>query len=152
MDFFLVCVGIISLVVAPLLTGPAHSCQPSNHSTELHYTCGIVNRETSCLGVATLKFKRQQVVVEQYSIWLVDLQDHAAHMELFRTAAHDAPGGGNGMDGFEKLLVVRGLRLVRLARVLRMVGRFKARKSTASEVLKHADPVENIAWLALLGH
>lgn len=33
------------------------------------------------------------------------------------------------MDGFEKLLVVRGLRLLRLARVLRMVGRFKAHTS-----------------------
>ena len=33
--------------------------------------------------------------------------------------------GGTDMAGFEKLLVVRGLRLLRLARVLRMVGRFK---------------------------
>ena len=38
-------------------------------------------------------------------------------------------GGGTQMDGFEKLLVVRGLRLLRLARVLRMVGRFKAHTS-----------------------
>lgn len=34
-------------------------------------------------------------------------------------------GGGSEMDGFQKLLVVRGLRLLRLARVLRVVGRFK---------------------------
>ena len=38
-------------------------------------------------------------------------------------------GGGTDMAGFEKLLVVRGLRLLRLARVLRMVGRFKAGSS-----------------------
>ena len=38
-------------------------------------------------------------------------------------------GGGTDMAGFEKLLVVRGLRLLRLARVLRMVGRFKAGRS-----------------------
>lgn len=38
-------------------------------------------------------------------------------------------GGGTNMAGFEKLLVVRGLRLLRLARVLRMVGRFKVGSS-----------------------
>lgn len=37
-----------------------------------------------------------------------------------------APVFGDALDGVQKVLVVRGLRLLRLARALRMVGHFKA--------------------------
>lgn len=40
--------------------------------------------------------------------------------------------GGNRVDVFDKVLVVRGLRLLRLARALRMVGYFKAPENRAA--------------------
>lgn len=59
-------------------------------------------------------------------------------------------GGGSGMDGFEKLLVVRGLRLLRLARVLRMVGRFKVVWRLVSGLLTAWDTMLSATVLIIL--
>jgi len=59
-------------------------------------------------------------------------------------------GGGTQMDGFEKLLVVRGLRLLRLARVLRMVGRFKVVWRLVSGLLTAWDTMLSASGLILL--
>ena len=54
------------------------------------------------------------------------------------------------MDGFEKLLVVRGLRLMRLARVLRMVGRFKVVWRLVSGLLTAWDTMLSATVLIIL--
>eukprot|EP00435_Cladocopium_sp_Y103_P065012 s916_g26.t2 len=59
-------------------------------------------------------------------------------------------GGGTNMAGFEKLLVVRGLRLLRLARVLRMVGRFKVVWRLVSGLLTAWDTMLSATGLIML--
>lgn len=59
-------------------------------------------------------------------------------------------GGGTDMAGFEKLLVVRGLRLLRLARVLRMVGRFKVVWRLVSGLLTAWDTMLSATGLIML--
>lgn len=58
--------------------------------------------------------------------------------------------GGTDMAGFEKLLVVRGLRLLRLARVLRMVGRFKVVWRLVSGLLTAWDTMLSATGLIML--
>ena len=59
-------------------------------------------------------------------------------------------GGRSEMDGFEKIMVVRGLRLLRLTRALRMVGRFKVVWRLVSGLLTAWDTMISATVLIIL--